>query len=221
MSHSYDQDLTKKRGIGGYDLRSASDTDTALVYDPELTTGKLGRANLKATVQSFAQQIPGIALFGVYDYNDAATAVTPINAATPGTWYTLTNDKLGANTLITYGFPGVTTVWSAASNAFDFSGLSLGDTVDIRVDIVVTTTVAVQEVSVHLFVDDDGAGEYEVPVLGSQQFAGAGANSVAVTQMVYMGNNATLTGNARLKIKSDAACTVVVNGWAVRVIGKP
>lgn len=221
MSHSYDQDLTKKRGIGGYDLRSASDTDTALVYDPELTTGKTGRANLKATVQSFAQQIPGIALFGVYDYNDAATAVTPINAATPGTWYTLTNDTLGTNTLTTYGFPGVASVWSAADSAFDFSGLSLGDTADIRIDVVVTTSAAVQEVSIHLFADDGGAGEYEVPVLGSQQFAGAGAHAAAVTQMIYMGNSATLTGNARLKIKSDAACTVVVNGWAVRVIGKP
>lgn len=221
MSHSYDQDLTKKRGIGGYAERSASDTDTALVYDPELTTGKTGRANLKAAAQAFAKQIPGIALFGVYDYNDAATSVTPINAATPGTWYTLTNDTLGANTLTTYGFPGVANVWSVANSAFDFSGLSLGDTVDVRIDIVVTTTVSVQEVSVHLFVDDDGAGEYEVPVLGSQQFAGAGAHAAAVTQMVYIGNSETLTGNARLKIKSDAACTVVVNGWAVRVIGKP
>ncbi len=221
MSHSYDQDLTKKRGIGCYAERSASDTDTALVYDPELTTDKTGRANLKAAAQTFAKQIPGIALFGIYDYNDAATSVTPVDAPVAGTWYTLTNDGLGPNTVTTYGFPDVASVWNAGESSFLFSGLSLGDTVDIRSDIIVTTTAAVQEVSVHLFIDDGGAGEYEVPVLGSQQFAGAGEHPVAATQMVYIGNSQTMTGKARLKIKSDAACTVVVNGWAVRVIGKP
>lgn len=220
MSHSYDQDLTKKRGIGGYNVRSASSTDTALAYDPNLTEGKTGRVNIKAAVETFAAAMPGMAFFGVYDYNDAATGVTPVNAPTAGTWYTLTNDALGPNTLTTYGFPGVSSVWNASTNSLNFSGLSLGDTVDIRVDIEVSTTAVIQEVSVHLFVDDGGAGEYEIPIVGSQQFAGVTSHAVSRVQMVYMGNAATLNNPARIKIKSDAACTVRVNGWAVRVIGK-
>ena len=155
--------------------------------------------------------------FGVYDYNDAATAVTPI-AVAPATWVALPNDELGPFTNKTYAHPDVPDVWDSSAGAFDFTSLVLGDTVDIRLDIDLTTTSQNQEFSVSLFVDDGGGGEYEIPFVVEAQYKTAGTRKIEAFNGIYMGDATTLNGASRFRVQSDSSCSVVVNGWYCRAM---
>lgn len=56
---------------------------------------------------------------GFLDYQDTATAGTPINPAA-STWTKLTNNELGANTRKNFAPDGVTDLWDPVTNEFDF-----------------------------------------------------------------------------------------------------
>lgn len=155
---------------------------------------------------------------GIYDYQDLATASTPISLATPDTWYTLTNDGLGPNTNTTYGLTGVADVWDSSINSFDFSGLDLGDSVDIRMSIDVISGTNNQDFDVSLFVNDGGGGQYTLPFISQQSFKTPGTKSLIRFNSIYIGDDNTRNNPARFKIKSSAAGSVIVIGWYCRVI---
>lgn len=154
---------------------------------------------------------------GIYDYNDAGTSTTPISIAVANTWYPLTNDAAGPFTNKTYALSSVADVWDTASQAFDFSGLELGDTVDIRVDVTATSTVTNQTFDVDLFVADGEAGEYQLPFIIEQAFKSSGAHRLLRFNGIYMGDTNTKDNPAVFKIRSSNTGSVVVNGWYVRV----
>lgn len=150
---------------------------------------------------------------GLVDYNDLATQTTPINfvASTP---IVLTNDKLGPDTNESYLPSGVTSIFS--SNQFDWSELDIGDMVDIRLDVEVTTNSANQDVIIELFMN---VGVSEYPILFTDTtFKTAGVHHINRFNGIYMGNNATLTGAAELRLTSDGGGSVVVNGWYCKII---
>jgi len=76
---------------------------------------------------------------GYFDHNDLATQTTPINY-TSGVLVKLTNDALGPYTDLTKAPYGITNVWNATTNQFDFSQMDVGDTVDLRIYCAITTT---------------------------------------------------------------------------------
>jgi len=154
--------------------------------------------------------------FGVYDYNDAATAITPIPLV-PDVWVALTNDEAGAFTNKTYAHPDIADVWNSTLNEFDFSDLDLGDTVDIRLDINVTTTAQNQVVDVALFVNEGGAGEYVIPFIVEAPYKVSGTREVIRWNGMYMGDANTRDSPAKFMIRSPSAGSVVVNGWYCRV----
>lgn len=153
---------------------------------------------------------------GVYDYNDLATETTPINVPATETYVDLTNDALGSFTNKDYPLPGVTDIWDATNQRFDFSQLSLGDKVDIRLDLSVTTTVPNQDIDVVLVVADGEAGEYEIPFINSS-YKTAKAHDLNRFNGIYMGDLNTRDNYAKFKIKSDDVATVVVRGWYITV----
>lgn len=155
---------------------------------------------------------------GVYDYNDLATATTPISIAMAGTYYPLTNDGLGPNTNKTYALPSVPDVWDSGTQAFDFTDLVLGDTMDIRLDITVTSSGVNQDFTVVLFVADGTGGQYEIPFIIERNFKAAGTRQVIEFNGIYMGDTNTLNNPARFKIKSSNTGSVRVNGWYARVV---
>lgn len=156
---------------------------------------------------------------GFWDYNDAATAVTPITLAVAGTFYNLTNDELGAFTNKTYRLPSVLDIWDTSTQRFDWTGLELGDTVDIRVDVQVTTTGANHEIALHWEFAIGSGAAYELEIV-RRNFKAAGTYTFTVLHSAYMGDNNTLNFPSVLKMSSDTGSTdtVVVNGWYVRVI---
>jgi len=157
---------------------------------------------------------------GVYDYNDATTSGSPIALTTAGTWYYLTNDGAGAYTNKTYALTGVPDIFDTSTGAFDFSLLDLGDTVDIRVDVTVTTSGTGHAIDLSIEAGIGGTS-YSIPFSSQQYYKSSGAHQIAVFNSIYIGDANTKGNPAKLRMKSDSTGdTVVVNGWYVRVIKK-
>lgn len=155
------------------------------------------------------------ARIGIMDYNDSATAGTPIAIPGTSTFTDIPNDGLGAFTNKTYKVSGVSELWDAGTGLFDWTDLSLGDQVNIRFDATVTTTTANQNVVVQLLMAVGSGGSYGILFIDTT-FKSAGTYPLNRFNMVYMGDTTTLNNGAKFQIKSDASATIVVNGWAIQ-----
>ena len=151
---------------------------------------------------------------GIYDYNDAGTAVTPIVMTTVDTFVNLTNDGAGPATNTTYALPDVPDLYDTTGDQFDWSDLSLGDVVDMRIDILVTVNGNNHQLELALDVGIGDAGNYQLCV-HRENFKASGTYAIVKMFSVYMGDLTTLNFPSRLMIKSDTGTTneVVVNGW--------
>jgi hypothetical protein len=85
---------------------------------------------------------------GSFLYADLATQTTPLNGIA-NVEKNLTNDIDGANTDLSNSPYGVSTTWNSATNRLDFTQLSIGDVVDLKTSLSVTTTVANQNIQVY------------------------------------------------------------------------
>lgn len=191
----------------------ASSIDTAIPPFGNATTAGV-RANFaaaKAEIEELQNN------HGFVDYNDAATGVTPINVLA-NTWTKLTNDKLGPFTKEDQLPGAVTRVWDATTNQFKFNELPLNTTMDGRFDIVVTTTAANQIVDLSAFVAIGSGSAFEFPLTTSLQFKTAGTYKLTPFNGMYIGSADVKNYPTEIKLRSDAACTVRVNGWYVRIV---
>ena len=153
---------------------------------------------------------------GFLDYNDAATATTPISVTGGGGFVDLTNDGAGPFTNKIYAPVGVSDVWDGVAGQFDWTDLKLGDMVDIRLDIEVTTASPNTNVIVNLDMAIGGSG-YSIPFSDSTQ-KNAGAHTINVYNGIYMGDANTLNNGAKFSISSDGNATVIVRGWYCKVL---
>lgn len=154
---------------------------------------------------------------GIYDYNDSATSVTPIDLVAD-TWALLTNNGSGAFTNKTYALSGVSDVFNTSTNLFDFSDLELGDIVNIRIDVLGTTTTTNQDFDIDLVLAYGTLDEYRIPFIVEQSYKSAGEHPLISYNSIYIGNTDTLNNSARFEIKSSDTATVVVNGWYINVL---
>lgn len=158
---------------------------------------------------------PGV-VTGWQDWNDSTTAITPITLS--GTPAGLTNDGVGPFTNTSYRVNGHGDIWDVSSNRFDWSSLALGDTVDIRIDVTVTTSAPNTQITTSFDLAIGGASPYVLNI-DTRIFKSAGTNQVVRWYSIYMGDNNTLDNPARLLMVSDGSGdTVVVNGWYVRTL---
>lgn len=155
------------------------------------------------------------ARIGFADYQDTATTSSPISLATPGTWYKLTNNTSGSLTLTSYLAEGVTSLWDSGNNQLDFTELSLGDQLGIRISLSITTSAANQEVDLRLSLGIGDPSAYTLNI-GHYAYKTAGTYSLIVPSYIYMGNTITRDNPAEIQIKSDATGTVVVDGFYIR-----
>ena len=157
-------------------------------------------------------------LNGFIDYNDAATAVTPI-ALSANTWTTLTNDGLGAFTNKNYPPSGVTELYNTTSQEIDFSELDLGDAVFIRNDFTVTpnTNNTLLEFRYQLGI---GGFVYTLEKSIGRLDSGSGIPyrfSLNVDE-IYMGDLNTKDNSGVLQIRLSAAGSVVNAGSVFTVM---
>ena len=159
-----------------------------------------------------------LASLGYFDYADLATQTTPITVAA-NTPTLLTNDTLGAGTDISQPPYAVSSVYDSVTNAFDFTQLSIGDTVDIRVHVKVTTTANNQLYHIDLKGGIGSALEFDNRIF-SQYVKTAGEDEQTFLTNLYIGSNDIKDNPTKLFIESTQSCTVKVLGWFVRVFRK-
>lgn len=154
---------------------------------------------------------------GLFDYNDVGTTASPISVTGGAGFVDLTNDEAGAFTNKLFPPVGVTDVWNASNNEFDFSQLKLGDMVDIRLDLdVITASVNTEfQIALHLAI---GGFDYFVNWFNAANFKNAATNKIVVYNGIYIGDTNTLNNTAKFVIQSDKDLTVVVNGWYCKVV---
>lgn len=154
--------------------------------------------------------------YGVYNYNDNATATVPISIPSGlGTWTHVTNDGLGAVTDIAGGYPDVTP-YDTTTSLFDYTDLDVYDVVNYRFDGIITTGSANQVVTVRLLLDDGGLN---VPLTFiREQYKNSGTYPIFGTISSAILSEAVRTGDAKFQISSDSSATLRVNGWQLIVM---
>ena len=149
---------------------------------------------------------------GIFDYNDTATSITPISVSGGAGFVDLTNNELGPFTNKLYPPDGVTDIWNASTNEFDFNQLPLGSKVDIRIDLLVTTLSPNTQVDIALGLGVGGS-PYDIQWVDVFEKS-AGAHRITVSDFIYIGDLNTKNNPAKFKIEADGNCSVIVNGWA-------
>lgn len=162
----------------------------------------------KAEIEALQNQI------GYVDYNDSATAGTPISVS-PSTWTKLTNNKLGANTRTRLP-SGITNLWNSTTNQLDLSQLPVDTMVEFRVDIAVTTSAANQVVKFRNSLAIGGTTPFQIETT-EMNFKTAGAKNLAINGNFYVGSTDVSNNPGEFQLWSDASCTVVVRGWYIKV----
>jgi hypothetical protein len=152
---------------------------------------------------------------GFLNYNDLATASSPI-AHTGGVDTVLTCDELGAQNLKTFAPNGIADVWDKDNDRFFFSDLKVGDMLDIRLDITVTTLVPNQTVSVDLELAQGGF-DYQIP-FDTAIVKNASTNQISRFNGIYMGDTNTLDNFGQFIFTSPDDATIIVNGWYCKIL---
>ena len=153
---------------------------------------------------------------GLLDYNDLATATTPLNVTGNTGFIDVPNDGAGPFTNKAYTLTDITDLWDAGTGRFDWTELALGDHVNIRMDLEVTTTSPNQVVTAVLELAT-GAFSYNI-LFEEVLYKSAGVHPLNRTSFVYMGDENTRGNPARFRISSDDDATVQVNGWALQIL---
>ncbi len=154
---------------------------------------------------------------GLFDYNDLATTGTPIVVTAAGGNVALTNDGDGAFTNKLFPPIGVTDVWDASTDLFDWSELKLGDMVDIRIDVDVITTSVNTEIKIDLHLGTGGSA-YTIPWILETNYKNTGTHKLNRYNGIYMGDTNTINNGGQFMISTDKDCTAVVNGWYCKII---
>jgi len=175
---------------------------------------------LVTTIKAYLQSDGGDNFSGGWaDYNDNATSGTPLSVIGGGAAVVLTNDTLGTFTNTSNLPDGVTSLWNPSTNKFVWTDLKIGDMVDIRLDITITTASANTSINVLLHLGT-GGGAYVIPFIQEHLFKTSGTHQITRFNSIYMGDSNTINNGGQFKITADSNCTVKVNGWYVRCIRK-
>ena len=199
------------RDIPEAQLHEAKGASTSTTGQILTSTG--GAATFQTPVSSISQ--------GIYDYNDLATASTPIALTVADTQYELTNDGLGPFSNLNFTLDNLDNVWDVATDRFSFNGgsaLKLGDTVDIRFDVEFTTGTTNTDINLILELGLGGT-PYQLTVVADKDHSSAGTYQEVHMFSIYMGDANTLNNPGRVLASANKTGTSVkVNGWFVRAL---
>jgi len=188
------------------------DPKTVLIGSEELLLQETGGGTVKKTTINDLHRLK----VGFVDYGDSATIITPITHNGGGAATLLTNDTLAISTNELYLPTGITSLWNSVDNAFDWTELSLGDMVDLRVDLVVTTISPNTELEVYMELAQGAGGAYQIE-LEDVFYKGTGIHRMVSYTGGYMGDANTLNNPASLYVDSTNDVSIVVNGWYLKV----
>jgi hypothetical protein len=192
------------------------DTPSDLVPNKMLVVNPAGTAVVLQDQPSGSEEF--LNSVGYFDYNDLATQTTPLSAVA-NVALKLTNDTEGANTSTDQNPYGVSYVWDYTTNQFNFSELEVGDTIDVRVHVQVTTTTSNQKVSLSAKFGIGSVAEFTNSIFETT-FKTSGLHEISFVAPFYMGSTYITDYPAELYLTTDASATVKVDGWYVRILRK-
>ncbi len=156
---------------------------------------------------------------GTVNYSDATTSGSPISLI-GGTWATLTNDGLGAQTYTEYLPIGVTSMLTGTGQ-LDVSQLSIGSFVMIRPDFTITPSTNNQDVEFRYSLGS-GAGAYTLVKREGRMDSGSNIpyRYALDAHFIYIGNADTRDSPITLQVKTSGAGSVVNSGMALMVFAR-
>jgi hypothetical protein len=136
------------------------------------------------------------------------------SAGSPTTF--LTNNALGTRTFA-YNPESKADIWNPVTNKFDFTSLKIGDVVSLRIDLVIDHAAA-QEINLVLDLAEGAVAPYTLNI--THDYYVTATNNVTVTAFFELPfiSLPTVDNSARIRFKSIAAATIVVEGWYYRII---
>lgn len=155
---------------------------------------------------------------GYFDYSDSATVITPLNIVS-GVPLLFTNDTLGVYTSYSNAPYGISNVYNGDTNQFDFTQLSIGDSVDIRLDFDVTTSINNQTYRVFVVLGVGSPSEFTKEIKWVQ-VKNAGLHTNFFDIKITMDYQDIIDSPAEIYIESDNNGTFVNNGYKVYIIRK-
>jgi hypothetical protein len=192
------------------------DTPSDLVPDKMVVVNPAGTALILQDQPEPPEQY--LNSVGYFDYEDFTTSVVPLSA-TNGVAKKLTNDTEGVNTSTDQNPYGVSFVWDFINNQFNFSELTIGDTIDVRIHITVTTTTSNQKVEIKSRFGIGSASQFET-VIYDNVFKSSGTHEISFVAPFYLGSLDIINSPAELYLTTDANATIRVYGWYVRILRK-
>jgi len=152
------------------------------------------------------------------DYNDAATAITPITLSA-NVWTDLTNDGAGPYSNTTYLPSSITQLLDTSTGYLDLSQLELGDSVIIRNDFIVTPNGNRANLNFRYSLGT-GAGSYTLDYFVGRLDSGAGIpyRFNLYTHYIYLGDDNTRLNPIKLQLNLSKNGSVTNNGSAIQVL---
>jgi hypothetical protein len=191
-----------------------ADTPSSLLPNKMITTNAAGTALIMSDIPTIPE--PYLASVGFFNYADLATQTTPLSFVA-NTAKKLTNDGLGADTNKNYPPYGITDVWNSVANSCDFSQLTNGDEVGLRIDLTATTTSANQVVRGYIKLGVGTSSVNDLQFFSTHEKT-AGSNEFTLFTKFYIGSDNIRNFPSELYIISDGNGTVKVHSWCFSII---
>lgn len=157
---------------------------------------------------------------GWVDYNDTATQSSPLSVL-PNTPKKLTNDTLGQYTNKAYESKYITDIWNPVTNQFDFNDLQIGDTVDARVELDLTTTTNNQTARIEFKFGVGDPSAYTIVASSPFEYKATDTYRIHAITSFYIGNELTRSNPAEIYIVSDDHASVKVGGFFIKYTLQP
>lgn len=153
---------------------------------------------------------------GFLDYSDNATNTTPLSVVGGASSMNIPNDGAGYNSNYLFPPTGVTKIWDIENQRFYFNELSLGDMVEIRLHLEVTTSSVNTAINVNLHLGSGGSA-YSIPFITGANYKTVGTYTLVLYMGFYMGNQNTIDSGGVFKISADSNITYKVAGFYCKI----
>lgn len=202
------QPVSDGAGDVSWTVPEPKDADTAALYDVYVSDGA-GSGTWKKPTR-----------MGWVNYEDTATASSPIVLTPVSTFVKLTNNKLGPITNTAFKLAGTTDIWNSSTNQIDFTSLDVGDVITVRTDFTVTTTGANHGIKV-IYRLGIGGTSFDL-TLSDLDYKTAAAHSMVRTVNIFLGDANIRDNPGEILVLSDTGTSnsVVVNGFFFEVVSR-
>lgn len=147
--------------------------------------------------------------------SDLTTSTTPISVIGGAGYTQLTNDAAGAQTDENFYPTGVSDQWDEVTGNFDWSELTAGDQINIRITGELTTSSPNTEIEIILR-NGIGGTSYDITFLNETNYKNAGTHHVSEFSGFVALDSNTIDNGSMFMISSDTNCDFEVTGWYIQ-----